>query len=111
MQKINVIIAIIALVALCSCSGQGSNDMLAQKNMSTPTTIVDGWNANCGLYNFGFAYEEFTLGQLYKGSNFDVDMDGMEAAIAAYYGIPSNQVNGESTMGFVHFDDETVDVL
>ena len=110
MNKLNIIIAITALVALCSCSGNTGSEMLPERNTAEVTSIIDGWNANCITYNFRQAYEYVTLGQLYKGSNFEADMDGMEEALAAYYGIPRDSINGTSTMGFAHFDDETIDV-
>jgi len=110
MQKINIAIALVVLIALCSCSGNANTDMLAQKNTDTVISIIDGWNANAFTYHFGLAYSDVTLGQLYKGSNFDVDMDGMEEALANYYGLDRDSIQGESTMGFAHFDDETIDV-
>ena len=110
MRKINIVLAAIALVALCSCSGQSNTDLLAQKNTDTVTSIIDGWNANSLIYHFGLAYSDVTLGELYKGSDFRSDMDGMEEALAIYYGIPRSTIHGEETMGFAHFDDETIDV-
>jgi hypothetical protein len=110
MQKFNIAVAIIALVALCSCSGQTNTEVLDQKHTAVVTSIIDGWNANAVALNFAPAYSEYTLGQLYKGSNFEADMDAMEVALSIYYGIPRAGINGESTMGFAHFDDETIDV-
>ena len=64
MQKINITIAIIALFALCSCSGQAGTDMFSESN----TEI----------------------------NNIELSQDAGSDA--------------RNTSGFVHFDDETVDV-
>ena len=109
MNKINTLIAIVALSILCSCSGQSTSDMLAERNTADVSSVIDGWNANCATYNFGPAYSDETLGDIYYGSDFETDMNGIEQAIADYYGISRDNVDGTSTMGFVHFDDETVD--
>ena len=110
MQKFSIAIALVALLALCSCSSQSNTELLSQKNTATVTSIIDGWNANASQLHFKQAYSEFTLGQLYYGSNFASDMDSMEEALAIYYGIPRGPVHGEETMGFAHFDDEMIDV-
>ena len=109
MKKFNIAIAIIALVALCSCSGQSNTDMLAQKESSSLSlTLV--WNANSLQHNFKFADYNATLGELYFGQDFEQDMNDMEDIISIELGLVRSSVNGTQTMGFAHFDDETIDV-
>lgn len=113
MQKINIVIAVLALIVLSACSG-GMNTDFAADNAKTSSdisvvTLADVWNANAVANNFQFADPDMTLGQLYKGTDFDTDMDRMEEIIALELGLNREDVNGTSTMGFVHFDDETVD--
>ena len=110
MRKINFLIVIAAIVAICSCSAQNGQDLQPERNTAVVTSIIDGWNAYAFTYHFAPAYTEYTLGQLYKGSDFRTDMDGMEEALAIYYGIPRGTIHGDETMGFAHFDDETIDV-
>ena len=84
------------------------SDSMQQKDASSVSlTLV--WNANATLCNFKLADYDATLGELYKGTDFDADMDRMEEAIAFELSLNRNDIQGESTMGFVHFDDEVVD--
>ena len=42
MNKINTLIAIVALSILCSCSGQSTSYMLAERNTADVTSVIDG---------------------------------------------------------------------
>ncbi|MCB1216325.1 hypothetical protein KDL44_02975 [bacterium] len=109
MQKINIIIAAFVLAILASCSGQTGSELMPERNTAEVNSIIDVWNAYAPQYNFGPAYSQETLGQIYFGNDFESDMNSMEQILADFYGKSADDVNGESTMGFVHFDDEVVD--
>ncbi|MEZ5336772.1 MAG: hypothetical protein R3F46_00780 [bacterium] len=109
MNKIAIIIAAFVLSILASCSGQNGSELLPERNTAEVNSIIDVWNAYAPQYNFGPAYSQQTLGQIYYGNDFETDMNSMEQILAAHYGKSADEVNGESAMGFVHFDDEVVD--
>ncbi|MCB1216324.1 hypothetical protein KDL44_02970 [bacterium] len=109
MKLFNTMIAALLLIALSACSSGSPLLDDADSRSASGTGLVQVWDANAAEFNFDPADYGKTLGELYKGNDFEADMDRMEAVVAQAFLMPLNQVQGESTMGFVHFDDEVVD--
>ncbi|MEZ5336770.1 MAG: hypothetical protein R3F46_00770 [bacterium] len=109
MRLFTIVIAALLAIALSACSGSATLQNAPDSRSASGMAFEQVWNAHATEFNFDPADYGKTLGELYKGNDFDADMDRMEEVIAASFLVSRNQVQGESTMGFVHFDDEVVD--
>ena len=105
------ILVLCALLLFVSCSNSNSNSMLGDGgiDLGTGTEFGIAWNLYCATYNFDTNVNVTTvttLGDMYNGSTFALDIAAMDQKISAELGEESGLEGAGFQALYIWFDDE-----
>lgn len=94
---------------LVSCSGGAFNNGEISRNTSQ-TAFGTSWNNHCAAYNFdpkdGNVTTATTLGEMYNGTNFAMDISALDFFISMDLGYQTGLKNGGPQALYIWYDDD-----
>jgi len=109
-MRARLIMLFVALFALTSCGG-GVNSLITDSSAKgvSDAAFSAAWNNNCGCCSFDDNYAATfftTLGDMYNGSDFSMDIEHLDTLISSELGEPSGLDGATENALYVWFDGE-----
>ena len=108
MSRVIIFVLLVGMIAFAGCAGNSAFVNGPDRSTST-ITFGESWNNNCGYCNFSdnsAAGSFTTLGDLYNGSDFNVDIFVMDALISTDLGEPVGLAGASEDALYIWYDDD-----
>jgi len=108
-----VVIVLACLIGFAGCAGSSfTNNGAGSTRDASEVTFGSSWNSHCGSCNFmtnAGATLQTSLGDLYRGSDFEFDINRLDSLITFDLGEPSGLAGADISALYVWYDNDADD--